>query len=44
MKIRKKVLPVTAFFAAAGAQAQNPNIQAIYKVNAAHPILSLIHI
>lgn len=38
MKIRKKVLQVTTLFAAAGAQAQNPNIQTIYTVDPAHPI------
>ena len=30
MKIRKKVLQVTALIAAAGVQAQNPIVQAIY--------------
>ncbi len=38
MNIRKKVSRVTAHFAAAGAQAQNPIIQAIYTADPAHPI------
>ena len=38
MNIRKKVLQVTALFAAAGAQAQNPIIQTIYTADPAHPI------
>jgi len=35
MNIRKKVLQVTALFAAAGAQAQNPIIQTIYTADPA---------
>ncbi|MEO7048417.1 MAG: hypothetical protein ABI091_24170 [Ferruginibacter sp.] len=38
MNIRKKVLQVTAFSAAAGPQAQNPIIQTIYTADPAHPI------
>ena len=38
MNIRKIVLQVTALFAAAGAQAQNPIIQTIYTADPAHPI------
>jgi alpha-galactosidase len=38
MNIRKKVLQVTALFAAAGVQAQNPVIQTIYTADPAHPI------
>ncbi|SDP54238.1 hypothetical protein SAMN05428975_1714 [Mucilaginibacter sp. OK268] len=41
MKIRKKVLQVTDLFAAAGAQAHNPNIQAIYTIE--QRILSIIN-
>ena len=38
MTIRKIVLQVTTLFAAAGAQAQNPNIQTIYTADPADPI------
>jgi alpha-galactosidase len=38
MNIRKKVLQVTALFAVARAQAQNPIIQTIYTADPAHPI------
>ena len=38
MNIRKKVLQVTALFAAAGAQAQNPITQTIYTADPADPI------
>ncbi|MEO6233427.1 MAG: hypothetical protein ABIP10_25085 [Ferruginibacter sp.] len=38
MNIEKKVLQVTAFSAAAGAQGQNPIVQTIYTANPAHPI------
>ena len=38
MNIKKKILQVTALFTAAGVQAQNPNIQAIYTAYPAHSI------
>jgi hypothetical protein len=38
MNIRKIVLQVTALFAAAGSQAQNPIIQTIYTADPAHPV------
>jgi hypothetical protein len=41
MNIRKIVLPLTALFTAAGAQAQNPIIQTIYTADPAPMVYKL---